>query len=103
MTKERILDLMNKGYITQVIDPEVLSKYTEAELIEKGYITQIGIFDGVEDTTEEVPVVDAPVVDDEPVEDEDSIIDPDNAPVVDDGMEDEIVAEGDTDAGIVEG
>lgn len=91
MTEERIIDLMNKGYITQVIDPGVLSKYTETELIEKGYITQIGVFDGVEDTTEEVPVVDTPVVDDG-MEDKDPIIDPDNAPVVDDG-DDELVEE----------
>ena len=112
MTEERIIDLMDKGYITHTTTPSVLAQYPEAELIEKGYITQVGIFDGIDDTIEEVPVVDTPVEDDEPVvdpevdtpvEDDEPVVDPDDAPVVDDGLEDEIVAEGDIDAGIVEG
>ena len=84
MTVDRIKDLMDKGYITQVVDPAELAKLTEAQLIEKGYITQVGIFDGADATEEELPVDVEPVVamvndDDEPV------ADPDDAPEVDNG------------------
>lgn len=104
MTVDRIKDLMDKGYITQVIDPAELAKLTEAQLIEKGYITQVGIFDGADATEEEVPAEATPaeavavVNDDEPaaadepdVEPADEpVADPDDAPVVD---EDEPVAD----------
>jgi hypothetical protein len=99
MTEARIKDLMDKGYITQVVNPTELAKLTEAQLIEKGYITQVGIFDGTDSTTEEVPaevtptVVSndddltpvAPVANDEPVADpeDEPVADPDDAPVVD--------------------
>jgi hypothetical protein len=84
MTVDRIKDLMDKGYITQVVDPTELAKLTEAQLIEKGYITQVGIFDGADATEEEVPAEVTPaevavVNDDEPV------ADPDDAPEVDNG------------------
>lgn len=91
MTQDRIKDLANKGLITKVIsenDFEQLSKLSEKELTDLGYMTQTSIFDGSDETVEE-EVIEIPVEDD--------------APVVDDEMEDEIVAEGDTDAGVVEG
>ena len=89
MGKERIIELMEKGYITRVAPVEVLAAMTENELIEKGYITQVGIFDGSDDTVEDLEqedVVDTPtptaVVDeDEPVADDD------DEPVVDEGEE----------------
>ena len=98
MTEERIIDLMDKGYITHVTTPSVLAQYTEAELIEKGYITQVGVFDGVENTTEEIPVEDTPAptsLDDDTtpvIPDDEPVADPDDAPVVDDG-DDEPVEE----------
>lgn len=98
MTTDRIVDLANKGYITQVETAENLAKLSEAELVEKGYIAHVGVFDGSDDTIDEVPVV-APV---EP-EDEPTPVEPEDEPVVDEGEEDEIVVEGDTDAGVVEG
>lgn len=102
MTKERIEDLMNKGYITRVANIDKLAEMTEAELMEKGYITQIGVFDGLDDTTEEVPVeatpsvamnddTTTPAVDDGEGDDvtptDEPTADPDDAPVVDDGDE----------------
>lgn len=98
---ERIKDMANKGLITKVIsekDLEKLSKLSEKELISLGYMTQTSIFDGSDETVEE-EVIEVPVEDDAPVVDDE----PDDTPVVDDGMEDEIVGEGDTDAGVVEG
>lgn len=83
MIKERIEDLVQKGYITQVETAENLAKLSEAELVEKGYITQVGVFDGSDDTIDEVPVV--------------TPIEPEDEPVVDEGEEDEpVVDEGDT-------
>ena len=104
MTVDRIKDLMDKGYITQVVDPTELAKLTEAQLIEKGYITMVGIFDSTDSTTEEVPAEvtpaeavavvndDEPAAADEPVADpeDEPVADPDDAPVVD---EDEPVAD----------
>ncbi len=107
MTKERIEELMEKGYITRVASAEVLAAMTENELIEKGYITQVGIFDGSDDTVEDLEqedVVDTPtptsVVDeDEPTDnpeenDDTDATDPEGndddeptKPVVDEGEE----------------
>lgn len=107
MTQDRIKDLANKGFITQVETVENLEKMSETELVAKGYITQTCVFDGREDTTEEeVIVVDTPTeVEPEEEPDDAPLVDdePDDAPVDDDEMEDEIVVEGDTDAGVVEG
>ena len=79
MTEDRIKSLMNEGYITQVIDPSELVDLTEEQLIEKGYITMVRIFDGTDNTNEELPMVPEEVV---PTE-----VDPDDAPIVDDGEE----------------
>ena len=64
MDKERIKDLVDKGFITKISDVEDLAKLAEMDLIEKGYITQIGIFDGVDSTIDEV--IDEPT--DEPTD-----------------------------------
>ena len=67
MNGERIKELANKGFITQIGVVEKLSELSEAELVTMGYITQTSIFDGEDVTMEEVkedePVVDTPVVD----------------------------------------
>ena len=78
MTQDRIKDLANKGFITQVETVENLEKLSEAELVAKGYITQTCVFDGVEETIEEVVEDISVVKDDEPE------VDPDDAPLVDD-------------------
>lgn len=85
MTKEDILDLMNREIITEVIDPEKLVGKSVEELKNMGIITNIGevnIVERDEEVTEDendVPVVngdtntqkepeaedDAPVVDEE--------------------------------------
>lgn len=83
MTTDRIVDLANKGYITQVETAENLAKLSEVELVEKGFITQTCVFDGSDDTIDEVPVV-------APVEPE---VEPEDEPVVDEGEEDEPAAE----------
>lgn len=101
MTEDRIKDLMDKGYITKVVDPTILATMSESELLDKGYITHVGLFDGVDDTTEEVPAeaevtpavamnddTTTPAVNDEgddviPTDEPD--VEPDDAPVVDDG------------------
>ena len=92
MTVDRIKDLMDKGYITQVVDPTELAKLTEAQLIEKGYITMVGIFDGTDATEEEVPAEVTPVNPDEAVvvvnDDDEPVADPDDAPVVDEPVAD---------------
>ena len=103
MTQDRIKDLADKGFLTQVEAIENLEKMSEAELVAKGYITQTCVFDGSDDTTEEEVIVVDTLTEVEPE------VEPDDAPLVDDEpddtpvVEDEIVAEGDTDAGIVEG
>lgn len=79
MTEDRIKSLMNEGYITRVVEPSELADLTEAQLIEKGYITMVGIFDGIDDTNEELPEVPEEVA---PTE-----VDPDDAPIVDEGEE----------------
>jgi hypothetical protein len=83
MTENRIKELVNKGFITKVSDIDDLMKMSELDLVKAGYITQVGIFDGEDDTEEEVPVV-APVV--APVEDDKNtpVVDDENTPVVDD-------------------
>ena len=90
MNSERIKELANKGFITQIEVVEKLSKLSEAELIDMGYITQTSIFDGEDVTMEEVkkdePVVDTPV----------------DAPIVDEGDEDEPVVDTPVDAPIVD-
>ena len=63
MTTDRIKDLANKGFITQIAEIEALAKLNENDLVDKGYITQTNIFDGLEDTLEE-SIIDEPVVDD---------------------------------------
>lgn len=92
MTKEDILDLMNREIITEVVDPEKLVGKSVEELKNMGIITNIGevnIVERDEESTEEendVPVIngdvntqvetgvedenDAPVVDEEIIEDE---------------------------------
>lgn len=103
MTENRIKELANKGFITKVSDIDDLMEMSELDLVKAGYITQVGIFDGEDDTEEEVPIVEPnePVVDDEntpveddedepatPVEDEDiPVEDESDAPVVDEGEE----------------
>jgi hypothetical protein len=55
----RVKDLMDAGFITEVLDAASiaeLDKKSEKELIELGYITQV-CFDGLDDTTEELPEV----------------------------------------------
>lgn len=90
MDNTRIIELANKGLITQIETVEKLAALSEAELVEKGYITQTGIFDAVDETEEEVPVMDEPspavVADDEEPEVEPEVID-DDEPVVDEGEE----------------
>lgn len=108
MTENRIKELANKGFITKVSDIDDLMEMSELDLVKAGYITQVGIFDGEDNTEEEVPkapivepnepVVEdepaAPVEDDEntPVEDEEDepttpVEDESDAPVVDEGEE----------------
>lgn len=104
MTKERIEELMEKGYITRVASADALATMTEEQLIEKGYITQVGIFDGSDDTVEVLEqeveqddVVDTPTPDD-PVGGDEPTVDPEvdpegndddepTAPIVDEGGE----------------
>lgn len=71
MTIDRIKDLANKGFITQIGDMELYAKLSEAELVNMGYISQIGIFDGENETKEEIvmDVVETPEVDTPKVED----------------------------------
>lgn len=84
MMNDRIKDLANKGFITQVDTLENFSKLSETELINMGYITQTGIFDGEDVTVEEVK-------EDEPV---DTPVDTHtDAPIVDEGDEDEPVVD----------
>lgn len=98
MNSERIKDLINKGFITQVETLGNLEKMSEVELIVNGYITQTGIFDGIEETIDEViPVEDDDTVneetgdvkdnEDEPIDepiDEPTEVEPDDAPLVED-------------------
>ena len=87
MTIDRIKDLANKGFITQIGDMELYAKLSEAELANKGYISQIGIFDGKNETKEEevMDVVETPVVDTPAVEDVPTTPEVDDEPVVDEG------------------
>ena len=68
----RIEQLRNNGYITQVLSDKDLDNYSEQDLINMGILTSVG-FDGNDDTEEELPVIE-----DEPVQ----------SPVVDDPEED---------------
>ena len=68
----RIEQLRNSGYITQVLSDKDLDNYSEQDLINMGVLTSVG-FDGNDDTEEELPVIE-----DEPVQ----------SPVVDDPEED---------------
>ena len=91
MKKERIIELMEKGYITHVDSADVLASIPENELMEKGYITQVGIFDGDDDTIEVLEQEDVEDVVDTPtptevVDDEEPVVD-DEEPVVGEGEE----------------
>lgn len=64
----RIEQLRNSGYITQVLSDKDLDNYSEQDLISMGILTSVG-FDGNDDTEEELPVIEdeptqSPVVDD---------------------------------------
>lgn len=78
MTQDRIKELADKGFLTQVETIENLEKMSEAELVANGYITQTCVFDGSDDTTEEEVIVEDTPTEVEPEED------PDDAPLVED-------------------
>lgn len=74
----RIEQLRNSGYITQVLSDKDLNNYSEQDLINMGILTSVG-FDGNDGTEEELPVIDdeptqSPVVDDP----EEDLEDPEN-------------------------
>lgn len=88
MTKEDILDLMNREIITEVIDPEKLVGKSVEELKNMGIITNIGevnIVERDEESTNEEN--DAPIVnDDTNTQDETGVEDENDAPVVDEEL-----------------
>ena len=104
MTVEQIKDLMDKGIITQVIDPVVLSKMPD-EYIKARFVHTLNVEYGeVELEPVVAPVEDEPVVDNKPkaksapkakeepviapVEDEPVVTPVEDEPVVDEGDED---------------
>lgn len=86
MTKEDILDLMNREIITKVVDPEKLVGKSVEELKNMGIITYVGEVNIVEPDDEVVTGEenDAPVVnDDTNTQKEPEVEDENDAPVVD--------------------
>lgn len=80
MTKERILELAEMGYITHISNLDELLKYSEMDLINMGYMTQTSTFDGKDETIEESKPFESEVIVDVKEEEID-------APVVDEGEE----------------
>lgn len=88
MTKENILDLMNREIITEVVDPEKLVGKSIEDLKNMGLVTVVGKVDVVETVEPTEPEAgdenDAPVVnDDTNTQKEPEIEDENDAPVVD--------------------